>query len=49
VITPGDTTMAVVGFTSAGGRIVAIDLIADPGKLGRLSLEARRGCSCAQR
>jgi RNA polymerase sigma factor (sigma-70 family) len=40
VITPGDTTMAVVGFTSAGGRIVAIDLIADPGKLRRLSLEA---------
>jgi hypothetical protein len=31
--------MAVVGFTRAHGRIVAIDLIADPSKLGGLVLE----------
>jgi hypothetical protein len=28
--------MAVVGFTAARGRIVAIDLIADPAKLRSL-------------
>jgi hypothetical protein len=28
--------IAVIGFTVAGGRIVAIDLIRDRGKLGRL-------------
>jgi RNA polymerase sigma-70 factor (ECF subfamily) len=38
VVAPGGRPMAVVGFTTAGGRIVAIDLIADPAKLGRLSL-----------
>jgi RNA polymerase sigma-70 factor (ECF subfamily) len=36
VIAPGGTPMAVVGFTSARGRIVAIDLITDRGKLRRL-------------
>jgi hypothetical protein len=30
--------MAVVGFTIARGRIVAIDLVADSEKLQRLSL-----------
>src|SRR4051794_22555858 len=33
VIQPGRMPFAVVGFTVAGGRIVAIDLIADPQKL----------------
>ena len=32
-------TAAVVGFTPAHGRIVAIDLIADPQKLRGLALE----------
>jgi RNA polymerase sigma factor (sigma-70 family) len=36
VVAPGGTPMAVVGFTTAGGRIVAIDLIADRDKLRRL-------------
>jgi len=31
--------LAVVGFTITTGRIVAIDLIADPAKLARLSLD----------
>jgi RNA polymerase sigma factor (sigma-70 family) len=34
---------AVVGFTSARGRITAIDLIADPGKLSRLTLGSDSG------
>jgi RNA polymerase sigma factor (sigma-70 family) len=38
LVAPGGRPMAVVAFTSAGGRIVAIDLIADRGKLGSLSL-----------
>ena len=36
---PADTAMAVAGFTIAGGRIVAIDLIIDRKKLQRLALE----------
>jgi RNA polymerase sigma factor (sigma-70 family) len=40
VVAPGGRPIAVVGFTSARGRIIAIDLIADPEKLRRLSLEA---------
>ena len=36
VVAPGGKPMAVVGFTTAGGRIVAIDLIADPAKLRSL-------------
>jgi RNA polymerase sigma-70 factor (ECF subfamily) len=39
VVAPAGRPMAVVGFTCAGGRIVAIDLIADREKLRRLSLE----------
>jgi RNA polymerase sigma factor (sigma-70 family) len=39
VVAPGGKPMAVVGFTRAHGRIVAIDLIADPGKLGGLVLD----------
>jgi RNA polymerase sigma-70 factor (ECF subfamily) len=38
VVAPGGRPMAVVGFTSAHGRIAAIDLIADQEKLRRLSL-----------
>jgi RNA polymerase sigma-70 factor (ECF subfamily) len=35
--------IAVVGFTCAGGRIVAIDLITDRDKLARLANEAASG------
>jgi RNA polymerase sigma factor (sigma-70 family) len=41
VVAPGGRPLAVVGFTSAQGRIVEIDLIADPQKLARLSISAR--------
>jgi RNA polymerase sigma factor (sigma-70 family) len=40
VVAPGGTPMAVVGFTSARGRIVAIDLITDRDKLSRLLPQA---------
>jgi RNA polymerase sigma-70 factor (ECF subfamily) len=33
VVAPRGRPIAVVGFTSRGGRIVAIDLISDPAKL----------------
>jgi RNA polymerase sigma-70 factor (ECF subfamily) len=33
VIAPGDSPVAVVGFTTRDGRIVEIDLVADPEKL----------------
>jgi len=39
VVAPGGVAMAVVGFTSARGHIVAIDVITDREKLRRLSLE----------
>jgi RNA polymerase sigma factor (sigma-70 family) len=35
VVVPHDRPIAVVGFTTARGRIVAIDLVADPEKIGR--------------
>jgi RNA polymerase sigma-70 factor, ECF subfamily len=38
VVALGGTTVAVVGFTSERGRIVAIDLIADRAKLRRMGL-----------
>jgi hypothetical protein len=38
VVAPGGRPTAVVGFTSARGRIVAIDLAGDREKLQRLSL-----------
>jgi RNA polymerase sigma-70 factor (ECF subfamily) len=38
VVSPGGIPMAVVGFTTAGGRIVAIDLIIDREKLRHLAL-----------
>ena len=37
VVAPGGRPMAVVGFTSARGRIVAVDLVADQEKLRRLA------------
>jgi RNA polymerase sigma factor (sigma-70 family) len=37
VIAPGPRPIAVVGFTIAEGRILEIDIVADPGKLGRLA------------
>jgi RNA polymerase sigma factor (sigma-70 family) len=40
VVAPNRRPMAVVGFTSARGRIVAIDLVADREKLKRLSLRS---------
>lgn len=39
LVAPGDTAMAVAGFTIVGGRIVAIDVIVDRKKLRRMSLE----------
>ena len=38
VIVPGDRAFAVVGFTVSGGRILEIDLVADPEKLRRVSV-----------
>jgi RNA polymerase sigma-70 factor (ECF subfamily) len=40
VVASGPSPIAVVGFTVAGGRIVEIDLIADPNKLRGLALDA---------
>ena len=37
VVAPEGGPFAVVGFTVAGGRIVEIDLVADPEKLRRLA------------
>jgi RNA polymerase sigma-70 factor (ECF subfamily) len=37
VITPGPRPIAVIGFTVAQGRIVEIDLVADPDKLRDVS------------
>jgi RNA polymerase sigma-70 factor (ECF subfamily) len=38
VVAPAGKPVAVVGFTVTDGRIVEIDVIADPEKLGGLSL-----------
>jgi RNA polymerase sigma factor (sigma-70 family) len=40
VVAPGGTPIAVVGFTTARGRIVAVDLITDRDKLRRLLPES---------
>jgi RNA polymerase sigma factor (sigma-70 family) len=37
---PDGRLLSVMGFTVAGGRIVAIDILADPERLGRLDLSA---------
>jgi RNA polymerase sigma-70 factor, ECF subfamily len=39
VITPGHRPIAVIGFTVAEGRVVEIDLVADPDKLRDVSLD----------
>jgi RNA polymerase sigma factor (sigma-70 family) len=38
VVAPGGQAIVIVGFTTAAGRITAIDLIADPNKLNSLTL-----------
>jgi ketosteroid isomerase-like protein len=38
VVAPGGRPFAVVGFVVSGGRITEIDLVADPAKLGGLSV-----------
>jgi RNA polymerase sigma-70 factor (ECF subfamily) len=43
VITAGGERIAVMGFTVAGGRIVEIDVLADPERLDRLDLDAALG------
>jgi RNA polymerase sigma-70 factor, ECF subfamily len=43
VVAPGGTPMAVVGFTTVRGRIVAIDLIIDREKLRHLPLGPKEG------
>jgi RNA polymerase sigma factor (sigma-70 family) len=35
IVAPNGITIAVVGFTVANGRIVEIDVVADPAKIGR--------------
>jgi RNA polymerase sigma-70 factor (ECF subfamily) len=39
IVVPGTTPIAVVGFAVERGRIVEIDLIADPAKLARVALD----------
>jgi RNA polymerase sigma-70 factor (ECF subfamily) len=36
VVTAGGRVVTVVGFTVVGGRIVEINVLADPERLGRL-------------
>jgi RNA polymerase sigma-70 factor (ECF subfamily) len=43
VTAPGGVPRAVMGFTVAGGKIVEIDILADPERLGRLDLSAVLG------
>jgi RNA polymerase sigma-70 factor (ECF subfamily) len=43
VIAPGGTPASVAGFVVAGGRIVEIDLLADPRRLGHVDLTALEG------
>jgi hypothetical protein len=38
---PEGRPFSVIGFTVAGGRIVAIDALADPGRLSRLDVTVR--------
>jgi RNA polymerase sigma-70 factor (ECF subfamily) len=38
VTVEGDVRHAVLGFTVSGGRIVEIDILADPERLARLDL-----------
>ena len=43
VTAPGGVPRAIMGFTVAGGKIVEIDILADPERLGRLDLRAVLG------
>ncbi len=43
VTAPGGVPRAIMGFTVAGGKIVEIDILADPERLGRLDLSAVLG------
>ena len=43
VTAPGGVPRAIMGFTVAGGRIVEIDILADPERLRRLDLRAVLG------
>jgi hypothetical protein len=38
VVAAGGRPLAVLGFTVTGGRIVEIDILTDPARLGRLDL-----------
>jgi RNA polymerase sigma-70 factor (ECF subfamily) len=38
VVAPGGQPFSVMGFTVAGGRIVAIDSVSDPARLRELDL-----------
>jgi hypothetical protein len=38
-VQPGDSVVAVVGFTVVGGRIVEMDVVSDPAKLRGVRLE----------
>jgi RNA polymerase sigma-70 factor (ECF subfamily) len=38
VTAPDGVPVSVMGFTISGGRIVEIDILADPERLGRLDL-----------
>ena len=40
---PDGRLFAVIGFTIAGGRVVEMDILADPERLGRLDLSAIEG------
>jgi RNA polymerase sigma-70 factor (ECF subfamily) len=40
---PGGRPRVAFGFTIAGGKIVAIELVADPERLGRLDLVVLTG------
>ncbi|MFD8992096.1 sigma-70 family RNA polymerase sigma factor [Streptomyces goshikiensis] len=45
-IPPGGRAVAVQGFTIAGGRIVAIDIVADPARLEGLDVTVLEGLDC---
>jgi RNA polymerase sigma-70 factor (ECF subfamily) len=38
VVAPGGRPFSVMGFTVAGGKIVEIDAVSDPERLGKLDL-----------
>jgi RNA polymerase sigma factor (sigma-70 family) len=43
VVTPGERPIAVAGFTVAQGKVVEIDVLADPARLRRLDLTVLEG------